>query len=81
MSLSAHLPTRREIRAALRAGVRSFFFGNGGSAADALHLAAELVVGCARNRKGLASIALTTNPSVLTAPATTMDSTYFFAAN
>ena len=52
---------------ALRAGGKIVFFGNGGSAADALHLAAELVVRLRAERKGLASIALTTNPSVLTA--------------
>ena len=53
--------------AALRAGGKIVFFGNGGSAADALHLAAELVVRLRAERQGLASIALTTNPSVLTA--------------
>jgi D-sedoheptulose 7-phosphate isomerase len=53
--------------AALRAGGKLVFFGNGGSAADALHLAAELVVRLRAERKGLAAIALTTNPSVLTA--------------
>jgi len=53
--------------AALRAGGKIVFFGNGGSAADALHLAAELVVRLRTERKGLAALALTTNPSVLTA--------------
>src|SRR6267143_155998 len=53
--------------AALRAGGKIVFFGNGDSAADASHLAAELVVRLCAERKGLASIALTTNPSVLTA--------------
>jgi len=53
--------------AALRAGGKIFFFGNGGSAADALHLAAELVVRLRTERPGLAALALTTNPSVLTA--------------
>jgi len=53
--------------AALRAGGKIVFFGNGGSAADALHLAAELVVRLRDERKGLAALALTTNPSVLTA--------------
>ena len=53
--------------AALRAGGKIVFFGNGGSAADALHLAAELVVRLRAERKGLAALALTTNPSVLTA--------------
>jgi D-sedoheptulose 7-phosphate isomerase len=53
--------------AALRGGGKIVFFGNGGSAADALHLAAELVVKLHTDRGGLAALALTTNPSVLTA--------------
>jgi D-sedoheptulose 7-phosphate isomerase len=53
--------------AALRAGGKLVFFGNGGSAADALHLAAEFVVRLRMERPGLAALALTTNPSVLTA--------------
>jgi D-sedoheptulose 7-phosphate isomerase len=53
--------------AALRTGGKIVFFGNGGSAADALHLAAELVVRLRTERPGLAALALTTNPSVLTA--------------
>jgi D-sedoheptulose 7-phosphate isomerase len=51
----------------LRADGKVVFFGNGGSAADALHLAAELVVKLRDDRRGLAALALTTNPSVLTA--------------
>jgi D-sedoheptulose 7-phosphate isomerase len=54
---------------ALRAGGKIVFFGNGGSAADALHLAAELVVRLRNERPGLAALALTANPSVLTAAA------------
>src|SRR5271170_6376018 len=53
--------------ASFRAGGKIVFFGNGGSAADALHLAAELVVKLRADRRGLAALALTTNPSVLTA--------------
>ena len=53
--------------AALRAGGKLVFFGNGGSAADALHVADELVVRLQTERPGLAALALTTNPSVLTA--------------
>jgi len=53
--------------AALQAGGKNIFFGNGGSAADALHLAAELVVRLRSDRRGLAALALTANPSVLTA--------------
>jgi D-sedoheptulose 7-phosphate isomerase len=53
--------------AALRGGGKLVFFGNGGSAADAQHLAAELVVRLRKDRPGLAALALTTNPSILTA--------------
>ena len=52
---------------ALRTGGKIVFFGNGGSAADAVHLAAELVVRLRAERRGLAALALTANPSVLTA--------------
>jgi D-sedoheptulose 7-phosphate isomerase len=53
--------------AALRAGGKIVFFGNGGSASDAMHLAAELVVRLRTERAGLAALALTTNASILTA--------------
>ena len=53
--------------ATLRSGGKLVFFGNGGSAADAQHLAAELVVRLRTERRGLAALALTTNTSVLTA--------------
>ncbi len=43
-----------------------FWCGNGGSAADCQHLAAELVGRFRRERKGLPSIAFTTDSSVLT---------------
>ena len=52
---------------ALIAGRKIIWCGNGGSAADAQHLAAELVGHFRRPRSALASIALTTNSSVLTA--------------
>ena len=51
---------------ALRDGKKLFFFGNGGSAADAQHLAAEFVGRFNRQRRALPAIALTTNTSVLT---------------
>lgn len=53
--------------AALKQGKKIVFFGNGGSAADAQHLAAELTVRLQAERAGLAALALTTNTSVLTA--------------
>lgn len=51
----------------LAAGGKILFCGNGGSAADAQHLAAEYVVRFARERGPMAAIALTTDTSVLTA--------------
>lgn len=51
----------------LQEGKKVIFFGNGGSAADAQHLAAELVVRYRKNRRALPSIALTTDTSTLTA--------------
>lgn len=52
---------------ALMKGGKILWMGNGGSAADAQHLAAEMVGRYVRERPGLASIALTTDTSVLTA--------------
>jgi D-sedoheptulose 7-phosphate isomerase len=52
---------------ALRRGNKILFAGNGGSAADAQHLAAELVSRYAYDRPGLPALALTTDTSVLTA--------------
>lgn len=51
----------------LRAGGTLFFCGNGGSAADAQHLAAEYVIRFRRDRRALPAIALTTDTSILTA--------------
>jgi D-sedoheptulose 7-phosphate isomerase len=52
---------------ALRQGGKLLFFGNGGSAADAQHLATELTVRYRVNRRALCAIALTTDTSTLTA--------------
>lgn len=57
----------RAIIYSLNAGGKLLVFGNGGSAADSQHMAAELVGRFERERKALAAIALTTNTSVLTA--------------
>jgi D-sedoheptulose 7-phosphate isomerase len=54
-------------RGTLAAGGRLFFAGNGGSAADAQHIAAEYVVRFKARRRGWPAIALTTDSSVLTA--------------
>jgi len=52
---------------AIRDGHRVFFFGNGGSAADAQHLAAELTGRYLRDRPPLPGIAITVNSSSITA--------------
>lgn len=55
------------IRDAALAGRQVLVFGNGGSATDAQHLAAELVVRYTRTRRAIAALALTTDGAVLTA--------------
>lgn len=55
------------LAAALRGGNKVLVMGNGGSAADAQHLAAELVGRFLKERKALPAIALTTDSSILTA--------------
>jgi D-sedoheptulose 7-phosphate isomerase len=56
-----------EMTAAVQAGKKVLWCGNGGSAADSQHLAAELMGRFRRERRALASIALTTDTSILTA--------------
>lgn len=56
-----------KIIAAFRKGGKLIVFGNGGSAADAQHFAAELVVKFEKKRKALPAIALTVNTSSITA--------------
>ncbi len=55
------------IVAALRAGNKLLIIGNGGSAADAQHIAAEIIGRYKQDRPGYAAIALTTDTSALTA--------------
>ena len=55
------------LEGAFRAGHKLLVFGNGGSAADAQHLTAELVGRFEADRRPVAAIALTTNQSILTA--------------
>lgn len=56
-----------QIVKSLQAGGKVLWCGNGGSAADAQHMAAELMVRYVKNRAPLASISLTTDTSILTA--------------
>lgn len=64
---------------AFRQGNKVLWFGNGGSAADAQHLACELVSRFCLERRALASIALTTNTAELTAIANDYDFDKVFA--
>ncbi|HEU0186235.1 MAG TPA: D-sedoheptulose 7-phosphate isomerase [Blastocatellia bacterium] len=57
----------RMIIESMRAGGKLMIFGNGGSAADAQHIAAELAFKMVREREALPALALTTDSSLLTA--------------
>lgn len=61
------LATGAGIVQSLRAGGKVLVFGNGGSAADAQHFAGELVGRFLRDRIALPALALTTDPSIVTA--------------
>ena len=69
-AIDALLPVLAEITerlcAAFEAGGRLYSFGNGGSAADAQHLAAEMIGRYKRDRRPLPAVALTVDPSVVT---------------
>ena len=57
----------KAITSSLKNGGKVLVFGNGGSAADSQHIAAELVGRFKKERRAIAAIALTTNTSILTA--------------
>lgn len=67
------------IRDAVLAGRKVLVFGNGGSATDAQHLAAELVVRFMRVRRAAAALALTSDGAVLTAAANDLGIEAMFA--
>lgn len=64
---SALAASAQAVVSCLRAGGKVLFAGNGGSAADAQHMAGEFVSRFMFDRPGLAAIALTTDTSILTA--------------
>lgn len=64
---------------ALRQGNKVLIFGNGGSAADAQHIAGELVSKFRRERRALPSISLTTDTSILTSIGNDFGYDYVFA--
>ena len=63
----------------IRGGGKILLFGNGGSAADAQHLATELTVRYKKDRAPIAAIALTTDTSALTAAGNDLGFEYVFA--
>ena len=69
--LDGHIPVLTHMAQilieAFRNGNRVFFFGNGGSAADSQHIAAEFVGRFMRERAALPAMALSTDTSILTA--------------
>jgi D-sedoheptulose 7-phosphate isomerase len=67
------------IVSAFRAGGRVYVFGNGGSAADAQHIAAELLGRFKLDRQALPVVALTANTSILTAVGNDLGAEQFFA--
>lgn len=62
----------------VKSGHKILLFGNGGSAADSMHIAAELVGRFKKERKALPAIALTANISTLTALGNDYDFDYIF---
>src|SRR5215510_11623703 len=69
----------RMIIEAMRAGGKLLIFGNGGSAADAQHIAAELAFRMGREREALPALALTTDTSMLTAIGNDLSFDFIFA--
>jgi D-sedoheptulose 7-phosphate isomerase len=67
------------VRETVKRGGTLFFCGNGGSAADAQHLATEYVVRYMRNRRAYPAVALTTDTSLLTAAANDFGFEHVFA--
>lgn len=63
----------------IRSGGKIVLFGNGGSAADAQHLATELTVRFGKNRPPIPALALTTDTSALTAIGNDFDFSMLFA--
>ena len=62
----------------LKKGNKILIFGNGGSAADAQHIAAEIVGRYKTGRKGLSALALTTDTSILTSISNDYGYSYIF---
>jgi D-sedoheptulose 7-phosphate isomerase len=78
-NVDAIVETIHVITDSLRQGNKILIFGNGGSAADAQHIAAEFVNRFLFNRAPLPAIALTTDTSILTSISNDMDFSLIFA--
>ena len=59
----------QDVKTSLEGGGKILLFGNGGSAADSQHIAAEFIVRFKDDRKSIPAIALTTDASIITATA------------
>lgn len=68
-----------ELRATITRGGKILIMGNGGSAADSQHIAAEIIGRYKKERRGLAAIALTTDTSILTSVGNDYGYDYIFA--
>ena len=68
-----------ELRACIKRGGKVLLCGNGGSAADSQHIAAEIVGRYKKERRGMAAIALTTDSSILTSVGNDYGYDYIFA--
>jgi D-sedoheptulose 7-phosphate isomerase len=68
-----------ELKACLKRGGKILLMGNGGSAADSQHIAAEIVGRYKKERRGLPAIALTTDTSILTSVGNDYGYDYIFA--
>lgn len=68
-----------EMRATMKRGGKILLMGNGGSAADSQHIAAEIVGRYKKERRGLPAIALTTDTSIITSVGNDYGYDYIFA--
>lgn len=68
-----------ELKACLKRGGKILLMGNGGSAADSQHIAAEIVGRYKKERRGLPAIALTTDTSIITSVGNDYGYDYIFA--
>ena len=68
-----------ELRATIARGGKILIMGNGGSAADSQHIAAEIIGRYKKERRGMAALALTTDTSILTSVGNDYGYDYIFA--